>query len=124
LELIGNIIPQQQTTTTVSLKHQFNSIWILDASTSYQLYKRDYYSTERIQAAANGDWVRPLGKINAQENFYAAQVNLTGKLRTRSIQHTLLAGVDGDRSFATNNDFSFPAGSRLASRQLRSDQCL
>ena len=99
----------QQTTTTASLKHQFNSIWTLDASASYQFYKRDYYSTERIQAAANGDWVRPLGKIDAQENFYGAQVNLTGKLRTRSIQHTLLAGVDGDRSFTTNNDFSFPA---------------
>jgi iron complex outermembrane receptor protein len=99
----------QQTTTTVSLKHQFNSIWALDASTSYQLYKRVYYSTERIQAAANGDWVRPLGKINAQENFYAAQVNLTGKVRTRSIQHTILAGADADRSFTANNDFSFPA---------------
>ena len=99
----------QQTTTTVSLKHQFNSVWTLDASASYQLYKRDYYSTERIQAAANGDWVRPLGKINAQENFYAAQGNLTGKLRTRSIQHTLLTGVDADRSFTTNNDFTFPA---------------
>src|SRR6185295_14339108 len=60
----------QQTTTTATLKHQFNSTWILDASTSYQLYKRDYYSTERIQAAANGDLIRPLGKINAQENFY------------------------------------------------------
>jgi iron complex outermembrane receptor protein len=99
----------QQTTTTASLKHQFNSIWTLDASASYQLYKRDYYSTERIQAAANGDWARPLGKIDAQENFYGAQVNLTGKLRTRSIQHTLLTGVDADRSFTTNNDFSFPA---------------
>lgn len=99
----------QQTTATASLKHQFNSIWTLDGSASYQLYKRDYYSTERIQAAANGDWVRPLGKIDAQENFYGAQVNLTGKLRTRSIQHTLLTGVDADRSFTTNNDFSFPA---------------
>jgi iron complex outermembrane recepter protein len=99
----------QQTTTTASLKHQFNSIWTLDASASYQLYKRDYFSTERIQAAANGDWVRPLGKIDAQENFYGAQVNLTGKLRTRSIQHTFLTGVDADRSFTTNNDFSFPA---------------
>jgi len=99
----------QQTTTTASLKHQFNSSWTLDASASYQLYKRDYFSTERIQAAANGDWVRPLGKIDAQENFYGAQVNLTGKLRTRSIQHTLLTGVDADRSFTTNNDFSFPA---------------
>jgi len=99
----------QQTTTTASLKHQLSSIWTLDASASYQLYKRDYYSTERIQAAANGDWVRPLGKIDAKENFYGAQVNLTGKLRTRSIQHTLLTGVDADRSFTTNNDFSFPA---------------
>jgi iron complex outermembrane receptor protein len=99
----------QQTTTTASLKHQFNNAWTLDASTSYQLYKRDYYSTERIQAAANGDWIRPLGKIDARENFYAAQVNLTGKVRTSSIQHTLLTGVDADRSFTTNNDFSFPA---------------
>jgi iron complex outermembrane receptor protein len=99
----------QQTTSTASLKHQFNSIWTLDASASYQLYKRDYFSTERIQAAANGDWVRPLGKIDAQENFYGAQVNLTGKVRTRSIQHTLLTGVDADKSFTTNNDFSFPA---------------
>jgi len=105
----------QQTTATATLKHQFNSVWTLDASTSYQLYKRDYYSTERIQAAANGDWVRPLGKINAQENFYAAQVNLTGKLRTRSIQHTLLAGADADRSLTTNNDFSFPAVAGLPS---------
>jgi len=99
----------QQTTTTASLKHQFNSIWSLDASASYQLYKRDYYSTERIQAAANGDWVRPLGRINSRENFYAAQINLTGKLKSGSIQHGLLAGVDADRSVATNNDFSFPA---------------
>jgi iron complex outermembrane receptor protein len=98
----------QQTTTTASLKHQFNSIWALDASASYQLYKRNYFSTERIQADSIGDWVRPLGKIDAQENFYGAQVNLTGKLRTRSIQHTLLTGVDADRSFTTNNDFSFP----------------
>ena len=105
----------QQTTTTATLKHQFNSVWTLDASTSYQLYKRDYFSTERIQAAANGDWVRPLGKINAEENFYAAQVNLTGNLRTRSIQHTLLGGADADRSLTTNNDFSFPTVAGLPS---------
>ncbi len=104
----------QQTTTTVSLKHQFNQIWILNSSASWQIYKRDYYSTERIQADSVGDWVRPLGKINAKENYYAAQVNLTGNLKTGSIQHTLLTGVDADRSFTLNYDYSFPVVPGLA----------
>ncbi|HEV8287051.1 MAG TPA: TonB-dependent receptor [Chitinophagaceae bacterium] len=104
----------EQTTTTASLKHRFNDVWTLDGSTSYQFYKRDYYSTERIQATANGDWVRPLGKINLEENYYAAQANLTGKLKTKMIEHTLLTGVDADRSFTTNYDFSFPAVTGLA----------
>lgn len=99
----------KQTTTTASIKHKLNEAWTIDASASYQLYKRDYFSTERIQALANGDWTRPLGKIDAQENYYAGQANLTGKFKTRSLEHTLLAGVDADRSFTTNYDYSFPA---------------
>jgi iron complex outermembrane receptor protein len=99
----------QQSTSTVTLRHQLNDSWALNAATSYQLFKRDYYSTERIQALANGDWVRPLGKINAEEQFYAAQVNLNGKFKTRSIEHTLLSGIDADKSFTTNFDFSFPS---------------
>ncbi len=99
----------QQTTTTASLKHKFTDTWTLDASASYQLYQRDYFSTERIQALANGDWTRPLGKIDQEETYYASQVNLTGKFKTKSLEHTLLAGVDADRSFTRNYDFSFPA---------------
>jgi iron complex outermembrane recepter protein len=99
----------QQTTTTTSVKHKFNDLWSLDAAASYQLYKRDYFSTERIQADAAGEWVRPLGKIDQEENYYASQVNLTGKFKTKSLEHTLLAGVDADRSFTANYDFKFPA---------------
>jgi len=99
----------QQSTTTVSLKHQFNQVWTLNSSASWQVYKRDYYSTERIQADSIGDWVRPLGKINAKEDYYAAQVNLTGNLKTGSVQHTVLTGVDADRSSTLNYDYSFPA---------------
>lgn len=106
----------QQTTTTASVKHKFSDIWTLDASASYQLYKRDYYSTERIQAAADGDWARPLGKIDQEEAYYASQVNLTGKFKTKSLEHTLLAGVDADRSFTTNYDFSFPAVTGLPAK--------
>jgi iron complex outermembrane receptor protein len=98
----------QQTTTSTSFKHQFNKAWALDAAASYQYYKRDYYSTERIQADANGDWKRPLGKINSGENYYAAQANVTGKFSTRSIEHILLTGIDADRSITSNYDYSFP----------------
>jgi iron complex outermembrane recepter protein len=56
----------QQSTSTLTVKHQLNENWKLNSSVSYQYYKRDYYSVERIQARANGDWGRPLGKNTIQ----------------------------------------------------------
>ena len=49
----------QQTTATASIKHRLKEGWELNGSLSYQQYNRDYYSTERIQALANGDWGLP-----------------------------------------------------------------
>jgi iron complex outermembrane recepter protein len=99
----------RQTTATASLRHQLSDNWRLNSSLSYQFYKRDYYSVERIQAAANGDWTRPLGKILTDETYYTGQVNLIGKFNTKSIEHNLLSGVDADHYLTTNNDFTFPA---------------
>lgn len=98
----------QQATSTLTLKHQFNDAWKLNTSASYQYYKRDYFAVERIQAAANGDWNRPLGKILSIENYYAAQINLIGNVKTGSLQHKILAGVDGDHYITESNSFSFP----------------
>jgi iron complex outermembrane receptor protein len=99
----------RQSTATATLKHQFNESWKLNTSVSYQLYKRDYYGVERIQAAANGDWTRPLGKIMAREDYYTGQVNLNGRFTTGNWEHNLLSGIDADHYLTTNNDFSFPA---------------
>lgn len=99
----------QQTTTTATVRHQFNDSWKLNTSFSYQFYKRDYYAVERIQAAANGDWTRPLGRILTDEKFYAGQANLIGKFNTGIVEHNLLTGVDADRTITSNNDFTFPA---------------
>lgn len=103
----------QQTTATATVNHQLNDDWKLNSSLSYQLYKRDYYGVERIQAAANGDWTRPLGRILTDENYYIGQVNLIGKFNTSSIEHSLLTGADADHYLTTNNDFTFPAVSGL-----------
>lgn len=103
----------QQTTASASLRHSINEKWKLNASLSYQYYNRDYYGVERIQAAANGDWTRTLGRVLTFENYYAAQANLNGKFTTGRMQHQLLGGVDADRYFTLNNDFSFPVVSGL-----------
>ena len=92
----------EQATTTASVKHAFNEAWQLNGSLSYQNYSRDYFSTERIQAAANGLWKRPLGRTNTAEDYYTGQLNLTGKFTTGRLQHTLLAGMDADRYATTN----------------------
>ncbi len=99
----------QQSTATATVKHDFNVDWKLNSSLSYQYYTRDYYGVERIQAAANGDWTRPLGKILTYENYYTGQINLIGKFMTGKISHDLLTGIDADRTITLNNDFSFPA---------------
>jgi iron complex outermembrane receptor protein len=98
----------EQTTATATLKHRFSDNWKLNTSLSYQSYKRDYYGVERIAAAANGDWTRPLGKILTDESYYVGQHNLNGKFETGSLEHTVLAGLDADKTLTGNIDFSFP----------------
>lgn len=86
----------QQTTASATVKHSFNSNWQLSSVLSYQHFDRDYYAVERIQAKANGDWSRPLGRVDTREKYFTGQINLNGKFKTGTIEHTLLAGVDAD----------------------------
>ena len=98
----------RQTTASATLKHKINNSWNLNMTGSYQLYNRDYYSTERVQAASNGDWARPLNKILSEENYYLGQIDITGKFKTGGIDHTVLAGIDADRYFTTSFTFNNP----------------
>lgn len=98
----------EQSSTTAQLKHKITDSWSLDASASYNVYNRDYYSTERIQAAANGDWARPLNRIRSEDQYLSGQMNMTGKFKTGILGHTLLGGIDADRDFSTNFAFDNP----------------
>ncbi|QNA44084.1 TonB-dependent receptor [Lacibacter sediminis] len=86
----------QQATTSATVRHAFNNNWQLGTVVSYQQFDRDYYSVERIQAKVNGDWGRPLGRVDTREKYFTGQVNLNGKFKTGTVEHTLLAGVDAD----------------------------
>ena len=99
-----------QSTATATLKHSFNDQWKLNGSLSYQNYARDYFSTERIQADSAGEWTRPLGRQDTNEDYYVAQLNLIGNFKTAGLQHTLLAGMDADKYITTNYNFSIASG--------------
>ena len=98
----------KQTSATATLKHQLSNAWLLNTSLSYQQYDRDYYSTERIQATANGDLARPLNKTKSHEAYYIAQVSVNGKINIAGIQHTILAGADADRYLTQATSYTNP----------------
>ncbi len=97
-----------QTSGTAELKHKINDSWSLNGNASYYVYNRDYYSTERIQASANGDWARPLNKIETKDEYLSGQINITGKFKTGILQHTFLGGIDADRDITINYAFDNP----------------
>lgn len=99
-----------QATAGFTLRHKISNNWNVNVNGSYQNYKRDYFSTERIQAAANGDWARPLGRANNQEDYIIGQIDLTGKFTTGSIHHTLLTGVDAERYLTTAYTYTLAGG--------------
>ncbi len=86
-----------QSSITATIKHKFSNAWQLASSVSRQNYHRDYYSTERIQALANGDWYRPLNRAKNSEEYLIAQANITGRFTTGKISHTLITGIDADQ---------------------------
>ncbi len=98
----------KQTTATATLKHQLTDNWSINTTASYQLYQRDYYSTERIQADSIGDWNRPLNKILSDEDYVIGQIDVIGKFKTGSVEHKLLTGIDADRYHTTAFTFNNP----------------
>ncbi len=87
----------KQSSATATLKHSINKDWQINTSISWQHYNRDYYSIERIQALANGDFYRPLNRTRNDENYYMAQVSLSGKFNTGKLNHIFLTGIDIDQ---------------------------
>jgi iron complex outermembrane receptor protein len=99
----------KQSGATATVKHTLANDWLLNASVSWQHYNRDYYSTERIQALANGDYYRPLNRTRNNENYYIAQITLSGKFKTGNMNHTFLTGMDADSYDTKAWSFNQPA---------------
>lgn len=89
-----------------NLKHKFNENWNINALVNFQNYNRDYYSSERIQAKANGMAARTLNRTKSDEQTYNQQINVSGIANTGSIKHQVLIGMDADQSNVKNYTFN------------------
>ena len=103
-----------QTTASATFNHSFYQNWKLNSVLSFQQYKRDYFSVERIQALyypQPGTWARPLGRVDTKEKYFTGQVNLNGQFKTGKVEHILLAGADADHYITNTASGSTPHSS-------------
>jgi iron complex outermembrane receptor protein len=92
-----------QTSATATLTTRLGTNWQLRAVGAFQRYANEQRSASRptanvIKPGRNyGNWLRSLQRSETDENYYLAQVDLTGSFRTGSMAHTLLVGADADQ---------------------------
>ncbi|WP_305033213.1 TonB-dependent receptor [Hymenobacter convexus] len=92
-----------QTSATATLTSRLNDTWQVRAVGSFQRYDNELKSAARptanvIKPGRNyGNWLRNLQRTQTAENYFLAQIDLTGTLRTGRIGHTVLVGADADQ---------------------------
>ncbi|AMR32822.1 TonB-dependent receptor [Mucilaginibacter sp. PAMC 26640] len=97
----------KQSTATVTVNHQLNSLWQINGGVSYQYFDRQYQTTERVQPDASGDWSRPLNRTKTIEDYITGQINITGQFNTGPLKHNILAGMDADKY--KNDNYTYVA---------------
>ncbi|NNU34473.1 TonB-dependent receptor, partial [Mucilaginibacter sp. S1162] len=101
----------KQYSATATLNHKFDEDWNINGIVSLQTADIDSYGSSlpnTINAA--GEWNRGLAGAHTNENNYTAQINLKGKFNTGSIDHQILAGVDGVKILSKSNAFGINNG--------------
>ncbi|UOQ71359.1 TonB-dependent receptor domain-containing protein [Hymenobacter cellulosilyticus] len=107
-----------QTSTTATLSSRLNDAWQIRGVAGFQGYTNEQQSASRPVAsfapATYGDLTRGLQRSETQENYFLAQLDLTGKFRTGFLEHTLLLGADADQYQTTAIAYTNP-DSKLSS---------
>ncbi|GAB2786448.1 iron complex outermembrane receptor protein [Hymenobacter luteus] len=102
----------QQTSTTATLTSRLNDTWQIRGVAGYQRYNNELRSASRpvasAAAATYGDLTRSLQRTETNENYFLAQLDLTGKFRTGALEHTVLVGADADQYLTNTLAYSGP----------------
>ncbi|MBD2716210.1 TonB-dependent receptor [Microvirga sp. STR05] len=103
-----------QTSTTATLTTRLNNAWNLRGVAGFQRYDNNLRSASRptnivsTPGATYGNWTRGLQRSQTAENYYLAQLDLTGTFNTGFLGHTLLVGADADQYATTTTSYTNP----------------
>ncbi|HET9502697.1 MAG TPA: TonB-dependent receptor [Hymenobacter sp.] len=103
LNVPGALNSTNQTSATATLTSRINDAWSIRAIGGFQRYDNELKSGARptnivgTAGATYGNWTRTLQRTETSQNYFLAEVDLTGQFRTGAIGHTLLVGADADQ---------------------------
>jgi iron complex outermembrane receptor protein len=103
-----------QTSATATLTSRLSDAWQVRAVGSFQRYDNELRSAARptsvvaTPGATYGNWTRGLQRTETAENYFLAQLDLTGSFRTGFVNHTLLVGADADQYNTTSLAYTNP----------------
>lgn len=95
-------VKSNQNGTNLSITHTLNHHWTAKAVVGIQNFDNEIFGAARPNSNSqfiktDGTWIRGLQKSKTQENYQIAQVDITGKVHTGRLHHTLLFGADVDK---------------------------
>jgi len=105
----------QQTSATATLTSHLSDSWSIRAIGGFQRYENELKSGARptnvisTPGATYGNWTRTLQRSETYQNYFLAEVDLTGQFRTGAIGHTLLVGADADQYNTNTLAYTNPA---------------
>jgi iron complex outermembrane receptor protein len=103
LNVPGALNATDQTSATATLTSRINDTWSIRAIGGFQRYDNELKSGARpttivgTPGATYGNWTRSLQRTETTQNYFLAEIDLTGQFRTGAIGHTLLVGADADQ---------------------------
>jgi iron complex outermembrane recepter protein len=102
----------EQKAATLSVNHNLNNTWNIKLTGSYQGFENEQFGSARPNGSGNmvkddGTWYRTLQKSKTDQQYMVGQIDVTGKFKTGSVEHNILAGIDVDRYDNTTPAFGY-----------------
>jgi iron complex outermembrane receptor protein len=103
-----------QTSATATLTSRLNDTWQIRGVAGFQRYDNELRSATRptgsiVAGPSYGNWNRGLQRTQTAENYFLAQLDLTGNFHTGFLGHTLLLGADADQYQTQTLAYTNPA---------------
>jgi iron complex outermembrane receptor protein len=115
LNVPGALNSTNQTSATATLTSRLNDTWSIRAIGGFQRYDNELKSGARptnivgTPGATYGNWTRTLQRTETTQNYFLAEIDLTGQFRTGAVGHTLLVGADADQYQGSTLAYTNPA---------------